>query len=66
MRKSGAKNHKRLYQLRRIAIQLADQLPEDRDEARLVLLFTRQVFEDFLTKGEFATAENAVGLAVVK
>jgi hypothetical protein len=66
MRKNGTKNHKRLYQLRRIAIQLADQLPEDRDEARLVLLFTRQVFEDFLTKGEFADAENSVGLAVVK
>jgi len=65
MNKPGAKNDKRLYQLRRVAIQLAEQLPEDAGEARIVLQLTQRVFEDFLMKGD-GFAENVRTLATIK
>lgn len=66
MSKAGAKNHKRLYQLRRVAIQLAEQLPEDVSEARIVLQLTQRVFEEFLMRGEFTPTDNVRRLAAVK
>lgn len=59
------KDHKRLYRLRRLAIQIASQLPENNSDAIMALRFTEDLVNEFLGKSE-APHSRAGKLALIK
>ena len=50
MSKAATKNHERYQEYRRLAVQIAPQLPQDPTEAMAVLMCTAELILTFLAK----------------